>query len=108
MPVHFVAVGHRPDNRLRDSWRLANTNVGQKIYQKAVNCSMAKEYKQYEHNVSMVHDDGPYTPWTWEPQEIAQLQEALKMTHTERFRLMTKLMRRGIMLKNAKITYQKV
>jgi hypothetical protein len=69
---------------------------------------MAKEYKQSEQNASILHDDGPDTPWSWEPQEIAQLQDALKMTHTERFRLMTKLMRRGIMLKNAKITYQKV
>jgi hypothetical protein len=69
---------------------------------------MAKEYKPSEENPSILHDDGPGTPWAWEPQEIAQLQEALKMTHTERFRLMTKLMRRGIMLKNAKITYQKV
>jgi hypothetical protein len=79
-----------------------------KIYQKAVNCNMAKAYKQPEQNASILHDDGPDTPWAWEPHEIAQLQEALKMTYTERFRLMTKLMRRGIMLQNAKITYQKV
>jgi hypothetical protein len=84
------------------------SNYASQKLPKAVNCNMAKEYKQSEDNLSIVHDDGPNTPWTWETQEIAQLQDALKMTYTERFRLMAKLMRRGIMLKNAKITYQKV
>lgn len=69
---------------------------------------MAKEYKQSEDNLSAVHDDGPNTPWTWDPQEIALLQDALKMTYTERFRLMTRLMRIGRMLSNAKVTHQKI
>lgn len=69
---------------------------------------MAKEYKPSDNNPSIVNDDGPNTPWTWEPQEIAQLQDALKMTHTERFRLMMRLIRIGRMLSNAKITHQKI
>ncbi len=69
---------------------------------------MAKEYKQPEQNASILHDDGANTPWAWEPQEIAQLQDALKMTHTERFRLMIRLIRIGRMLSNAKVTHQKI
>ncbi len=69
---------------------------------------MAKEYQQSEKNNSQLNDDGPDTPWTWEPQEIAQLEDALQKSHTERFRIMAKLMRRAIMLNNAKITRKKV
>lgn len=69
---------------------------------------MAKEYQQSEKNNSQLNDDGPDTPWAWEPQEIAQLEDALRKTHTERFRIMMRLIRIGKMLSNAKITHQKI
>lgn len=81
---------------------------GQISARKCVNCGMGKEYKITEPELPILHDDGPDAPWPWEPQEVALLKEALQMSHAERFRLMTKLIRRGIMLKNAKITHKKI
>lgn len=41
------------------------------------------------------------------PSEEEQLLRALKRTHTERFQVMTKLMRMNIMLSKAKITHHR-
>jgi hypothetical protein len=43
----------------------------------------------------------------YEKAEMDQLREALQRTYTERFFVMTKLMKRGKMLKNAKMIYPK-
>jgi hypothetical protein len=67
---------------------------------------MAKPYKQAEQSPSLVQDDGQDTDWM--RQEEAQLREALRKTPTERFYIMTMLMRRGIMLQNATIIRPKV
>jgi hypothetical protein len=67
---------------------------------------MGKQYTQPE-EASILNDDGGEAAY-WQQQEDAQLQEALQKTHTERFRIMIQLMKRGIMLSNAKITTQKV
>lgn len=71
---------------------------------------MVNEPKRYKYTDTplLLQDDGPGTSWPWEPQEIAQLQDALKMTHAERFRLMIRLIRIGNMLRKAKITHQKI
>jgi hypothetical protein len=42
----------------------------------------------------------------YEKAEMDQLRDALKRSHKERFLVMTKLMKRGKMLKNAKMIYQ--
>jgi hypothetical protein len=42
----------------------------------------------------------------YEKAEMDQLRDALKRTYLERFFVMTKLMKRGKMLKNAKMIYQ--
>ena len=41
----------------------------------------------------------------YEAAELEQLRSALKRTYTERFLMMTRLMKMNVMLKNAKITY---
>lgn len=42
----------------------------------------------------------------YEKAEMDLLRASLKQTHEERFRTMTKLMRRSIMLKNAKVVHK--
>jgi hypothetical protein len=44
----------------------------------------------------------------WEATDDKRRREALKLSYTERFHIMCQLMRRGIMLKNAKIIRPKV
>ncbi len=50
-----------------------------------------------DENKHILHEPQP----DYEKAEMDQLREALKRTYTERFFIMTKLMRRGKMLKTA-------
>lgn len=44
----------------------------------------------------------------YEKAEMDQLRNSLKLSHKERFLVMTKLMKIGMMLKKAKITHQPI
>jgi len=59
----------------------------------------------YEENnhISTVHEP---TDADYEKAEMDQLKTALRRTYTERFEMMTKLMKMNIMFKRAKITHQ--
>ncbi len=53
-------------------------------------------------NILSEQDQNAY----FEKAEMDQLRAALKRTYTERFLMMTKLMKRDIMFRRAKITHQ--
>ena len=53
---------------------------------------------------SSVHEDAPVYA-SREALEEARLKEAINRTDTEKFRLFTRMMRIGMMLKKAKITH---
>jgi len=59
----------------------------------------------YEENnyISTVHEP---TDANYEKAEMDQLKKALSRTYTERFQMMTRLMKMNIMFKRAKITRQ--
>ena len=64
-----------------------------------------KEYKTNEGLPDVVNDDGSYDPW--KAGEERDRLESLKLSHTERFRIMMRLMRIDMMLKKAKVTHKK-
>ena len=65
-----------------------------------------KKYKQVEENANIVNDDGgAYN--AWKAGEDRDREESLKLNHTERFKIMMRLMRMDMMLKNAKVTHKK-
>ena len=53
-----------------------------------------------------MNEIGEHREPDYEKAELDLIRDALKKTHEERFKTMMKLMRRGIMLKNAKIVHQ--
>ena len=53
-----------------------------------------------------MEEQDEYKDSDYEKAELDLLRDALKRTHEKRFLIMTKLMKRSIMLKNAKITHQ--
>lgn len=64
-----------------------------------------KKYHQQEPPFSVVNDDGEID--YWKAGEERDRRRALSLSYTERFRLMMRLMRIDIMLKNAKVTHKK-
>lgn len=59
----------------------------------------SKEYKQPASDVNIVNDDGGDA---YERLETKRRKESILLSDTEKFRLFTKMMRIGMMLKNAK------
>ena len=53
-----------------------------------------------------MEEQDEYKDSDYEKAELDLLRDALKRTYEKRFLIMTKLMKRSIMLKNAKITHQ--
>lgn len=58
-------------------------------------------------NNIVLNDDGAIGD-LWKAAERKNLQESLSLSFTERFRIMTRLMRIGIMLSRAKVTHKKM
>lgn len=58
-------------------------------------------------NNIVLNDDGAMVD-LWKAAEIKSIQESLSLSYTERFRIMTRLMRIGIMLSRAKVTHKKM
>lgn len=70
-----------------------------------VNCCMSYSEKDNEKNASdfeMNEQDAGY-----EKAELDLIRRALKRSHTERFEMMVRMIKIGIMLKSAKVTHQK-
>lgn len=55
----------------------------------------------------VLNDDGAVLD-LWKAAEKKSIRESLNLSYTERFRIMTRLMRIGIMLSRAKITHKKM
>ena len=66
-----------------------------------------KEYKKTEEACNVVNDDGGVDELYREAAE-RNIRHSLSLNHTERFKIMMRLMRIGIMLSNAKITHKKM
>ncbi len=54
----------------------------------------------------MTEQEESYKEPDYEKAELDLLRDALKRMHEERFRTMTKLMKIGLMLKNAKVVHK--
>ena len=64
-------------------------------------------YTQTAFDGNVLNDDAPQLD-LWKAAEERNLREALKLSYTERFRIMTRLMRIGNMLSRAKVTHKKI
>jgi hypothetical protein len=64
-----------------------------------------KKYKQNTNEKNLVNEDSPVYA-SREALEEARLKEAINRTDTEKFRLFTRMMRIGFMMKKAKITHK--
>jgi hypothetical protein len=64
-----------------------------------------KEYKINDLPLSVVNDDGDID--YWKAGEERDRIESLKLSYTERFRIMMRLMRMDMMLRKAKVTHKK-
>ena len=58
-----------------------------------------KEYKQPEENLNILNDDGKDA---YERLDTKRRKESILLSDTKKFRLFTKMMRIGMMLKNSK------
>ena len=65
------------------------------------------EYKELHIILTKVSEPLSETDAMYEKAELDLLRDALKRTDTERFLMMTRLMKMNIMFRNAKITYTK-
>jgi hypothetical protein len=63
-----------------------------------------KEYPQNEAVPNVLNDEAA----AYENLEIRRRKESILSSDTEKFKMFTKLMRIGIMLKNAKVTHKKM
>ncbi len=67
--------------------------------------SESKKYQQDDLPPSAMNEDGSID--YWKAAEERDRREAMQLTYTERFRLMMRLMRIDMMLRNAKVTHKK-
>jgi hypothetical protein len=67
----------------------------------------SKKYTQPAFDKNVLNNDTRQQN-LWEAAEERNLREALKLSYTERFRIMTRLMRIGNMFSRAKITHKKM
>ncbi len=68
------------------------------------------DLEKYTHPTTdnyFLHDDAGRLD-LWKAAEDRNLRESLKLSYTERFKIMTRLMRIGNMLSRAKITHRKM
>jgi len=65
------------------------------------------KYTQPAFDGNVLNDDEPQLD-LWKAAEERNLRESLKLSYTERFRIMTRLMRIGNMLSRAKVTHKKM
>lgn len=63
-----------------------------------------KEYSENEVPLNIFNEEAA----AYENLEIKRRKESILTSDTEKFKMFTKLMRIGIMLKNAKVTHQKM
>ena len=63
-----------------------------------------KEYSQNEAALNIMNDEAA----AYENLETRRRIESILSSDTEKFKMFTKLMRIGIMMKNAKVTHQKM
>ncbi len=63
-----------------------------------------KEYSENEAPLNIFNEEAA----AYENLEIKRRKESILTSDTEKFKMFTKLMRIGIMLKNAKVTHQKM
>lgn len=66
-----------------------------------------EKYTQPTTDSNFLHDDAAQLD-LWKAAEYRNLRESLKLSYTERFKIMTRLMRIGNMLSRAKITHSKM
>jgi hypothetical protein len=66
-----------------------------------------KKYSQHEDITLILKDDGGVDE-LYKAAAERNIRHSLSLNHTERFKLMTKLMRMNIMLSQAKITHKKM
>ena len=62
------------------------------------------EYPQNEATLNVLNDEAA----AYENLEIRRRKESILSSDTEKFKIFTKLMRIGIMMKNAKVTHKKM
>ena len=65
----------------------------------------SKKYLSNEEKLNVLQEDAE--DGYWKAAEEKEIKESLQLSHTERFRIMMRLMRIDMMLRNAKVTHKK-
>jgi hypothetical protein len=66
-----------------------------------------KEYLQKTGSPNILNDDGG-DDLMWKRAEEENIKQSLRLSHTERFKIMMELMRMDNMLSRAKVTHKKI